>query len=149
MGESAETIIKKLANCSGGQKGKYGFSKALFFFAPAAYFLQPLLIAYQTRESIVLFLYDLYSLTREVTPWFVKPAVLEKPSTGAKLLKFHLNDQQNNLLCNNFPIGFCAQKLVNGEICEDTIRLSEIRNFFCFVLFFLLFQLESYFREAH
>ena len=97
------------------------------------------MIAYQTKESVILFLYDFYSLTREVTLWFVKPTALEKPGTGAKLLKFHLNDQQNNLR-NNFRIGFGAQKIVNGKICEDTIQLSEIQNFFCFILFFLLFQ---------
>lgn len=91
MGESAETIINKLPNCSGGQEGKCGFAK-FHFFASATNFLQPLLIAYQTKESVVLFLYDFYSLTREVTLWFVKPTALEKPGTGAKLLKFHLNE---------------------------------------------------------
>ena len=61
--------------------------------------------------------------------WFVKPVVLEKVNTGAKLLKINLNYQQKILPFNKTHIGFGAQKIINDEICKDAIQLSEIQIF--------------------
>ena len=82
--------------------------------------------AYQTRNTVVPFLYDyLHSLTGESMSWFVKPVVLEKGNTGAKLLKINLKDQQNILPFNKIHIGFGAQKIINGKIRKDAIWLFE------------------------
>ena len=61
--------------------------------------------------------------------WFVKPVVLEKANTGAKLLKINLNDQQNILPFNKIHIGFGAQKMINDKIRKDAIRFSEVQIF--------------------
>ena len=98
----------------------------LHFFASVAN-LKPFLTAYQTKDPLVPFLYDdLHSLTREIMSWFVKPVVLEKTNTSAKLLKINLNDQQNILPFNKIHIGFSVQKIINDKIRKDAIRLSEI-----------------------
>ena len=83
------------------------------FFASVANLLKPYLTAYQTRDPLVPFLYDdLHSLTKEIMCCFVKPVVLEKVNTGAKLLKINLNDQQNILPLNKSHTGFVAQKIM-------------------------------------
>ena len=61
--------------------------------------------------------------------WFVKPVVMKKSNTGAKLLKINLNDQQNTLPSNKNYISFGAQKIINDKIRKDAIRLSEIQVF--------------------
>ena len=71
--------------------------------------------------------------------WFVKPVVLEKANTGAKLLKVNLNDQQNILSFNKIHIGFGAQKIINDKIRKDAIRFSEVQIFKEKCIIFLLF----------
>ena len=89
--------------------------------------LKPFLTAYQTKDPLVPFLYDdLHSLTREIMSWFVKPVVLKKGNTGAKLLEINLNNRQNILPFNKIHISFGAQKITNEKIRKNAIRLSEI-----------------------
>ena len=100
----------------------------LHFFASVANLFKPFLTAYETRDPDVPFLYDdLHSLTREIMSWFVKPVVLKKGNTGAKLLEINLNNRQNILPFNKIHISFGAQKVTNEKIRKNAIRLSEIQ----------------------
>ena len=122
----------------------------LYFFASVANLLKPFLTAYQTRYTVVPFLYDyLHSLTGESMSWFVKPVVSEKANTGAKLLKINLKDQQNNLPFNKIHIGFGAQKIINAKIRKDAIWLFEIQIFKekCIIFFTIL--IGKLFEKAH
>ena len=78
-------------------------------------------------------------LSQEIMSWFVKPVVLEKANTGAKLLKINLNDQQNILPFNKIHIGLGAQKIMSDKIYKDAIWLSEIQIFKEKWIIFLLF----------
>ena len=80
--------------------------------------------------------------------WFVKPVVLEKANTGAKLLKINLNDQQNILPFNNILIGFGAQKIINDKICKDAIRLFEIQIFKEKCIIFLIILIGKLFERS-
>ena len=80
--------------------------------------------------------------------WFVKPVVLEKANTGAKLLKINLNDQQNILPFNSIHIGFGAQKIINDKICKDAIRLFEIQIFKEKCIIFLIILIGKLFERS-
>ena len=80
--------------------------------------------------------------------WFVKRVVLEKANTGAKLLKINLNYQQNILPFNKIHIGFGAQKIMMkfAKMQFSYLKSKYLRKS---VLFFLLFWLVNYLKEAH
>ena len=119
------------------------------FFSFFAGQFKPFLVAYQTDNPMVPFLYqDLSNLIRKIMHLVVKPDLLSECQTGRELKKVDLSDKNTFLKPKDINIGFAARSQINELKKKDSVSKADITAFFNGVIPFITGALEKMFERS-
>ena len=121
----------------------------LQFFSFFAGQFKPFLVAYQTDQPMVPFLYqDLLKLIRKIMQIVVKPDVLEKCESGSDLKNVDLSNKSVFLKTRNINIGFAARAFINDLRKKDAVSKAKLADFFNGVILFVTESLVKMFEKS-